>query len=247
MSRSEREFLAPALRRIVFGSLISILLLLLLPTKGTWSPPPESLRFGPLTYDSRVSRPVSSLIPQDFAQPTDFSLRLTFRQSERPSDYSFLFSTANGFGRGLKISSDKYGNIFLSIGRSTDAIDDYQLVKVADPIKMETRTSLEVRISGAGQSIDIFLDNRPVPTVEARPNHSFQPNQIFLNVSNLEIGGSAGKDFSGNLEDVEIVFGKTSTTLDALSLKLTVAVAILIGLFFSVGRLNSAKSVTLGA
>jgi hypothetical protein len=243
---SAREFPTPALRKIVYASIVSALLLLLLPTKGRWSPPPESLRFGPLSYDSRVSKPLNSLISQEFARPTDLTLRLKFRQFGRPTDYAFLISTATGFGRGLKVSTDRYGNFFLSIGKSSDAIDDYQLIKVSDPVEIEQTNTLEVQVSGASRFIHILLNNRPVSAAEARPNMSFQPSQIFLNVSNLEIGGSGGNDFSGNIEDVEIVFGRTSTTVDALSLKLTFAVVVLMGLVFLVGRVNRAGSVSSG-
>lgn len=125
-----------------------------------WSPPPAGQRFGPLAYDSEISRPVNSLITSSESRPTDLTLRFRFVQKSRPTDYAFLISTAVGFGRGLKVSSDMYGNIFLSIGRPSDVVDDYQLIKISDPLPL-----------GASHSWFIVNSSMPI-AVPTFPNHA---------------------------------------------------------------------------
>ncbi|NBO53116.1 MAG: hypothetical protein EBU84_00665 [Actinobacteria bacterium] len=224
-------------RKSLAGMLVTLVLFLRLPASGAWSPPPESQRFGPMAFDSRISRPLNSLISDTASRPTDFSVRLIFSQEKRPTEFAYLLSTANGFGRGVKLASDLYGNIFLSIGRPSDAAYDYQLIKISGPLEIGTESTVEVQISTVTASVKVRLNGQSVPISEARPNLYFDKDQMFLNVSNLELGGSDERNFSGVIRDAVIVFGTARVSVDSLALKLTGAILVWAWAMFLVGRM----------
>lgn len=201
-----------------------------------WSPPPVAQRFGPLAYDSDISRPLNSLISSSESSPTDLTLRFRFVQKGLPTDYAFLISTAVGFGRGLKVSSDMYGNIFLSVGRPSDAVDDYQLVKLSDPLPLGTSHELVIKVSTLDPSVTVEIDGRAVEVREARPNTNFRLEDIFLNVSNLEIGGSSGKNFAGEIAGVEVIFGTVATTLNGTALRILMLLIAAVVVSYHLGR-----------
>lgn len=201
-----------------------------------WSPPPVAQRFGPLAYDSDISRPLNSLISSSESRPTDLTLRFRFVQKGLPTDYAFLISTAVGFGRGLKVSSDMYGNIFLSVGRPSDAVDDYQLVKLSDPLPLGTSHELVIKVSTLDPSVTVEIDGRAVEVREARPNTNFRLEDIFLNVSNLEIGGSSGKNFAGEIAGVEVIFGTVATTLNGTALRILMLLIAAVVVSYHLGR-----------
>ncbi len=227
------------LKRLKLLPLIATLLIVIAVQPGvkkTWSPPPVAQRFGPLAYDSEISRPLNSLITASESRPTDLTLQLRFVQRSLPIDYAFLVSTAVGFGRGLKVSSDKYGNIYLSIGRPNDAVDDYQLVKLSDPLPLGTSHELVIKVSTLDPSVTVEVDGREVEVRDARPNTYFLPKDVFLNVSNLEIGGSSGKDFVGELAEVEVVFGTASTSLNGTALRILLLLMAAVLIFVHLGH-----------
>lgn len=207
--------------------------------RGTWTPPPEAIRFGPMTYDSELSRPLNSSIVTPYITPTDLRLRFRFAEYSRPISHSYLFSTATGLGRGLKIAIDKYGNVFLSIGRPSFAADDYQLVKVSDPTELGSENLLEVRVDLTVPTITIAFNGLPVAVSEARPNQYFNPREMALEVTNIEIGGSESWNFDGQMSNVEVVMGEASRGLEQTTILLLLMIFLVgIALWFA-GRLST--------
>ena len=229
------------LKKSSFWVLFPLILFAVFRIEARWSPPPVAQRFGPLAYDSVISGPLNSLITTSESRPTDLTLRLQFVQKGLPADHAFLISTAVGFGRGLKVSSDMYGNIFLSIGRPSDAVDDYQLVKLSDPLPLGTPHELLIKVSSLNPSVSVEFDGEKVEVREARPNTNFRQEDIFLNVSNLEIGGSSGKNFAGELAGVEVVFGTAASTLNGTALRILLLLVAAVVVWYRLGRCRSEK------
>ena len=134
-----------------------------------------------------------------------------------------------------------YGNIFLSIGRPSDAVDDYQLVKLSDPLPLGTPHELLIKVSTLDPSVSVEFDGKKAEVREARPNTNFRQEDIFLNVSNLEIGGSSGKNFAGELAGVEVVFGTAASTLNGTALRILLLLVAAVVVWYRLGRRRNEK------
>ena len=209
---------------LFFLALVTVILIV---PGGWWSPPPEAVRIGPVAYDANLSGPLRSYVPTGKSPVTDFSLSAKFSVHERPHDYAYILSTSPGLGSGIKISVDKYGNIFLSVSSSATAGDGYQLVKLSDPKPPEHNFSLDLILGSLQNRLDLWIDGKRVPVVEARPNTRFSVAEMNLDIKYIEVGGSDGHDLVGKIAPLTIVFGRTANEINLLTIRLIAIVLLL--------------------
>jgi hypothetical protein len=221
-------------RRLIFAG-VAALAAVILPTKK-WSPPPESLRIGPVQYDSLISSPRTIPLGTTTASnPTDVNLSFSFVVAERPMDYAYILSTAKGSGRGLKVSIDLYGNLYFSVANPEPNTSEYQLVKLSDPTPPGIEHTLEVTVDTNQSEITIRFDDQSVPLVEPRPLMKFDVTNARPTIEYVEVGGSDGHTFSGTVKDLNLVFGRSDPRVDLINVRILL-VLLALSLALSVMR-----------
>lgn len=197
------------------------------------SPPPAAIRIGPVQYDSAISPPQTfPLGSSSETEPTDFVLKLDFKIESRPTDYAYLLSTSRGVGRGLKVSLDLYGNLFLSIEQSGNVTGDYQLIKLSGPLDFGVRNSVIIHFEQLRGQLSATHNGKTVQVTEARPLRYLDMSAMVPTTDYIEIGGSDGHNLIGQINRLELTFGRADVTIDGINIKILL-VLLAIGLLLS--------------
>jgi hypothetical protein len=225
-------------------ALLSIVVAVLIPD-GIWRPPPVSSRIGPSRYSSDVKKqPILIAGPSGpTSQPTTVSIKFQYRVSQRPSDYSYLFATSSAPDGGIRVSIDKFGNIFLSVESKNKEKSAYQLILISGPHDLNKWLKVSLYIDTSLEALEIDYADESIAIGEARGGYVVQVNDMLLTTSNVQIGGTDNHNFDGDIKDFEMSFGSTGIRIDLINLKLFFGLIAIILFGFVIQVLRSEKKV----
>lgn len=224
--------------RLALAGVVAFVALLMPATR--WTPPPESLRIGPIQYDNMISAPRKIPVTQLGAtSPTDVAISFRFVVRQRPSDYGYLMSTSVGSGNGLKVSIDLYGNVYWSASLPNSRKGEYQLVKVSDPRPPGTEHLVKLSINTNLAKVVIQFDGVEVPIIEPRPLKFFDASAVRPVIDFVEVGGTEGHSLNGTITDFKIVFGRSEPGVDLVNVKILLVLLAAGLLISSIGQKES--------
>lgn len=225
-------------------ALLSIVIAVFIPD-GMWRPPPVSSRIGPSSYSSDVKKqPILVSSPSGLtSQPTTVSIKFQYRVSQRPSDYSYLLATSSAPDGGVRVSIDKWGNVFLSVESKNKEKSPYQLLLISGPHDLNKWLKLSIFIDTSLEAIKIAKADETIAIGEARGGYVVQVNDMLLTTSNVQIGGTDNHNFGGDIKDFEMSFGSTGIRIDLINLKLFFGLIAIILFGFVIQILRSEKKV----
>lgn len=225
-------------------ALLSIVIAVLIPD-GMWTPPPVSSRIGPSNYSSDVKKqPILISAPSVLtSQPTTVSIDFQYRVSQRPNDYAFLFATSSAPDGGVRVSIDKWGNVFLSVESKNKEKSPYQLLLIAGPHELGKWLKISIFIDTSLGTIEIDNAEGAIAIGEARGGYVVQVNDMLLTTSNVQIGGADDHNFTGDIKDFEMSFGSTGIRVDLINLKLFFGLValIIVGYVIQISRSEKQK------
>jgi hypothetical protein len=224
-------------------ALLSIVIAVFIPD-GIWRPPPVSSRIGPSRYSSDVKKqPVLIAAPSGpTSQPTTVSIKFQYRVSQRPSDYSYLIATSSAPDGGIRVSIDKWGNIFLSVESKNKEKSPYQLILISGPQDLNKWLKVSLYVDTSLEALKIDHAGERVAIGEARNGYVIQVNDMLLTTSNVQIGGINNHNFDGDIKDFEMSFGSTGIRIDLINLKLFFGLLAIILVGFTIQIVRSEKS-----
>lgn len=220
-------------------ALLSIVIAVFAPD-GMWRPPPVSSRIGPSRYSSDVKKqPILIAAPLGItSQPTTVSIKFQYRVFQRPTDYSYLFATSSAPDGGVRVSIDKWGNVFLSVESKNKEKSPYQLLMISGPHDLNKWIKLSIFIDTSLEAIEIEKADETIAIGEARGGYVVQVNDMLLTTSNVQIGGANDHNFDGDIKYFEMSFGSTGIRIDFINLKLFLGLLsiILTGFIIQISR-----------
>lgn len=231
MKKSSRNIQNRRSYTLISIALLSIVTAVVIPG-WIWRPAPETFSIGPSSYSSETKKqPTIVPIPLEAtSEPTTISIEFQYRVSQRPSDYSYLFATANVPDAGVRVSLDKWGNTFLSVESKKKEQSAFQLIQISPPHELNTWLKVNIFIDTNSGTLEIYRSDERIVIVEARNNYSVQMNDMLLTTSNVEIGGMNGHEFDGDIKDFEITFGMAGLRIHLINLKLFFALFAMVSL-----------------
>jgi len=227
-----REILATRKLYVLVAAILLLLIAILMPS-GNWGPTPVSVRLGPQEFNPTLSKKSVILSAGSSTKPDTVTIRFDYLVSARPLDHSFLVSTSAKSYGGLKVSMDKWGNVYLSIETSNPILSEYQLVKISAPQELGVwfRTSIFIDVNDG--VLDIKINDKSVPIGEARPSHAVSIPDFLLTNTEISIGGMDEHMFNGKIKDFTMEYGSSGIRIDLINLKLFLVLLALglIGVF----------------
>ena len=144
----------------------------------------------PTVYDSRKSTwPVSFPFGTSRrAIPTSVAISLEFSVYSRPApgESAVLISTFSDSSRGIKLTMDMYGNVFVQFGIPSDGSQRIDAALVASEVIPDTwhTISLEVDL----RSVVLDMDNQAVRLTSIFSGRDIDAGQIWPEVQSIELG-----------------------------------------------------------
>lgn len=209
-------------RKNSFPLVAAILLMaiaILMPS-GNWAPTPVSVRLGPQAFNSSLSKESIILSAGSSTKPDRVTIQFDYLVYARPLDHSFLVSTSGKPFGGVKVSMDKWGNVYLAIETDDNALSEYQLVKISDPQELGVWFRVSIFIDVNSGVLEIEMNNQSVPIGEARPLHAISIPDFLLTNSEISIGGIDDHLFNGKIDSFTMEYGSSGIRIDLINLKL---------------------------
>lgn len=206
----------------------------------TWRPAPESLSIGPSGYSSEIKKQptIVSMPLEVITEPTTISIKFQYLVSQRPSDYSYLFVTAHDPEAGVRVSLDKWGNVYLSIESKKKEKSAFQLIQISTPHELNKWVKVSIFVDVNSGTLEIYKADERIEIGEARNDYSLQIDDMLLTTSNVEIGGMSGHEFVGDIKDFEVTFGMAGIRIYLINLKLFFALFAMVSLGFLIQSLK---------
>ncbi len=227
---------------ITIISVLAIVIAVFIPD-GVWRPPPVSSSIGLSRYSSDVKKqPIVISTPAGLSsQPTAVSINFQYRVSQRPRDHAYLFATSPSPDGGIRISIDKWGNVYLSVESKNKVASPYQLILISGPHDLNKWLKISISIDTSLEAIEINSAGKTIAIGEARSSHVVQINDMVLTTSNVQIGGENDHSFDGDIKDFDMTFGSTGIRIDLINLKLFLGLIaiILVGFVIQTARKES--------
>jgi len=170
-------------------------------------------------------------------------MKFQYRVSQRPSDYSYLFATSAAPDGGIRVSIDKWGNIFLSVESKSKDESPYQLILISGPHDLNTWLKVSIHIDTSLEALKIDNADERIAIGEARNGYVVQVNDMLLTTSNVQIGGTDDHNFDGDIKDFEMSFGSTGIWIDLINLKLFFGLLAIILVGFIIHIVKSERKV----
>jgi hypothetical protein len=244
MKKQLKNFQFKSTRIMTTIAVLLIVIAVFIPD-GFWRPPPVSSRIGPSRYSSDVKKqPILIAAPSGpTSQPTTVSITFQYRVSQRPSDYSYLFATSSAPDGGIRVSIDKWGNIFLSVESKNKEKSPYQLIPISGPHDLNKWLKVSLYIDTSMEALEIYNADERIVIGEARNGYVIQVNDMLLTTSNVQIGGVNDHNFDGEIKDFEMSFGSTGIRIDLINLKLFFGLLAMVSVGFIIQKVKSEKKV----
>ena len=187
---------------------------------GNWRPTPVSVQLGPQAFNIALSETPVILSAGSSTKPDRVTIQFDYLVYVRPLDHSFLVSTSGKPFGGVKVSMDKWGNVYLAIETSNPILSEYQLVKISDPQELGVWFRISIFIDVNSGVLEIEMNNQSVPIGEARPWHAVSIPDFLLTNSEISIGGMDEHMFNGKINGFTMEYGSSGTRIDLINLKL---------------------------
>ena len=200
--------------------------------------PPESTRTGPAYFDHRVGNGGIEILGASNPLISDtVRINFLFSVQSRPEKYAVLASTSLGPESGVKITLDKFGNVYLLMESNLQGA--YQLMLLSEPTTLNSIHSISLDIRQRENFLRVEFDGREIPLNEARPGQSLRIQDLVLRTDAFSLGGSEGQEFNGSVKKAYFVAGGESVIIDLTSLKLLASLTLMYWLSRSLTRIYS--------
>lgn len=196
--------------------------------------PAVSEQIGPQIYEpsqsfiglgSRVlSRPIGVK-----SRPESLKISFSYRIYSRKD--SFLIATSSEITAGVQISTDNWGNIYLTLGSSQR--DEYQLMKISGPISLNKWSEVFIFVNLNQDLIRVLVDGKKVEVQEHRPGHYISIHDAEIENTEVSIGGLDGNNFLGGIRDFSLTYQRLSSETNLINLKLFATLLLVVVLFGS--------------
>ena len=221
-------------RRIPSGRVLAIALFVIvvaLPSVVS-GVPAVSEQIGPHNYEP--SQSFIGLGPRIISQPTGVksepeSLKIQFSYRTYMRKDSFLIATSSEITAGVQISTDNWGNLYLTLGSSQR--DEYQLMKISGPISLNKWSEVFIFINLNQDLIRVLVDGKKVDIQDHRPGHYISIHDAEMENTEISIGGLDGNDFLGGIRDFSLTYQRLPSGINLINLKLFATLILVVFLF----------------
>lgn len=198
--------------------IVMLLIFLVVPTPKFWLTYAESTRIGPISFDSSLEDHGFSIGSTPNQTSANLRVSFDFQIKSRPEQYSVLFSTTTDLDRGMHITQDKYGNVFMQV--ESDVDQSGQIMLVAAPFEVDTWHRIDIEIAEGTSHVMAYFDNHFVTQNEARNGHEFVLSHSVLRTTAVTIGGIQGRTFHGTIKDLKFQASESNPKVEVGTLKL---------------------------
>ena len=196
---------------------------------------PDSTRIGPTYFDHRIGNGGIAILGASNSLISD-TVRINFLYSvqSRPKTYAVLVSTSIGSESGVKITMDKFGNIYLLM--ESNPPGTYQLMYLSEPNDLNSIHAISLDVQQSENYLRVEFDGEDIPLNEARPGKSLRIRDLVLRTDAFSLGGSEDQEFKGTVTNAYFTAGGESTVIDLTVVKLLAILVLMYWLSKSATR-----------